>query len=328
MKNKELSTPCEADGNLCTNDHCDGVGSCVLKDNVDCSGLNDQCQEGVCNPSDGQCYPDYTKYPWSTPCEADSSKCTIDHCNGSGSCVFKENVPIPPAQECKSFYCDPTDGKIKENYTAYPLSTPCNADDKFCTVDHCDGKGTCVYWKDYDCSGYDLKEIAQCNWIPDNYLATFDYSQAFTSTCDEVNDECTEGSQPLTHTCADTNASDGGPIIPVGNGIRTCDAECDGFGIECQNYCINDIRYFNGKLYERLGFEFKENTQPNYFYFNYKNDFVLKSRLQFQKHKLPAILDKFDKNLSEWENMKLNGYNRIWDCGNKKYVKYFNTETT
>ena len=246
MKYKELSTPCEADGDKCTIDHCNGSGQCVKKEDVDCSGLDNQCQEGVCNPSNGQCYPDYTKYPLSTPCEADSSKCTIDHCNGSGSCVFWKDVIVPGPQQCKSFYCDSSDGKVKENYTAYPLSTPCNADDKFCTIDHCNGEGSCVYWKDVDCSGYNLKEIAQCNWIPDNYLATFDYSQAFTSTCDEVNDECTEGSQPLTHTCADANASDGGPVIPVGNGVRTCDAECDGFGIECQNYCVNDIRYFNG----------------------------------------------------------------------------------
>jgi len=245
-KNYKLSTPCEADDNLCTIDHCDGAGSCTLLDNVDCSSLDDKCQEGVCNPSDGQCYPDYSKYPWSTSCEADSSKCTIDHCNGSGSCVFKENVSIPLAQQCKSFYCDPADGKIKENYTAYPLSTPCNADDKFCTIDHCDGSGSCVYWKDYDCSGFNLKEIAQCNWIPDGFTYTFDYSPGFTSVCDETLDKCTEGSQPLTHTCADANASDSGPVIPVGNGIRTCDAECDGFGIECQNKCIGDVRYFNG----------------------------------------------------------------------------------
>jgi hypothetical protein len=40
------------------------------------------------------------------------------------------------------------------------------------------------------------------------------------------------------------------------------------------------------------------------------------SRVQFQKHKLKDKLDKFDPSLTEWENMQLNDYNRIWDCGN------------
>ncbi len=40
------------------------------------------------------------------------------------------------------------------------------------------------------------------------------------------------------------------------------------------------------------------------------------SRLQFQKHKLKNILENFDPNLTEWENMQLNGFDRIWDCGN------------
>jgi len=30
-------------------------------------------------------------------------------------------------------------------------------------------------------------------------------------------------------------------------------------------------------------------------------------------------LANFNPNLSEWENMKNNGYDRIWDCGHLKY---------
>jgi hypothetical protein len=231
------------DGVGCTEDSCDTVKGCIYKPNDGKCPSDTTCSDYYCDAK-LDCQANYA--PLSTPCEADSSKCTIDHCNGSGSCIFKENVIVPPAQQCKSFYCNPSDGKIKENYTAYPLSTPCNADDKFCTVDHCNGSGSCVYWKDYDCSGYDLKEIAQCNWIPDGFTYTFDYSPGFKSVCDETLDKCTEGSHTFTHTCADANASDGGPVIPVGNGVRTCDAECDGFGIECQNKCIGDIRYYDG----------------------------------------------------------------------------------
>jgi hypothetical protein len=30
-------------------------------------------------------------------------------------------------------------------------------------------------------------------------------------------------------------------------------------------------------------------------------------------------LKDFDPVLSEWENMQMNGYDRIWDCGNFIY---------
>ena len=47
---------------------------------------------------------------------------------------------------------------------------------------------------------------------------------------------------------------------------------------------------------------------------------TLKNRMSFQKHMLHKILPNFDNNLSEWENMKQHGFDRIWDCGNGKYV--------
>ncbi len=80
---------------------------------------------------------------------------------------------------------------------------------------------------------------------------------------------------------------------------------------------FSDNRFFNGNVYGKLGFKFKSNSAPNYFYFN-KNR--LYSRQKFQKHKLKNILEIFDSNLSEWQNMQMNGYDRIWDCGNKKWI--------
>ena len=38
--------------------------------------------------------------------------------------------------------------------------------------------------------------------------------------------------------------------------------------------------------------------------------------MKYQKHKLPKLLEAFDANLTEWQNMQNNGYDRIWDCGN------------
>ena len=80
----------------------------------------------------------------------------------------------------------------------------------------------------------------------------------------------------------------------------------------------SDVRFFSGKIYNVIGMKYVNNTIPNYHYFN-KNNCVPVSRLNFQKHKLKHILKIFDSNLTEWQNMQLNGYDRIWDCGNLKY---------
>ena len=79
-----------------------------------------------------------------------------------------------------------------------------------------------------------------------------------------------------------------------------------------------DRRYSDGSFYEKIGFKKLRASAPNYFYF--KGHSGLMSRIQFQKHKLKDKLDSFDPKLTEWENMQLNGYDRIWDCGNFVYV--------
>ena len=81
----------------------------------------------------------------------------------------------------------------------------------------------------------------------------------------------------------------------------------------------SDRRYFSGNCYKHLGFNFIDNTSPNYFYLDYQYKIPI-SRICFQKHKLKNILPIFNDSISEWENMKLNKYDRIWDCGNGKWI--------
>ncbi|QPX63286.1 putative homing endonuclease [Campylobacter phage F358] len=76
--------------------------------------------------------------------------------------------------------------------------------------------------------------------------------------------------------------------------------------------------YSNGKIYNTLGFEFSHTSSPGYFY--YKNG-IIYDRQQFMKHKLKDKLEKFNPNLTEAENMSINGYNRVWDCGQGVWVK-------
>jgi hypothetical protein len=85
----------------------------------------------------------------------------------------------------------------------------------------------------------------------------------------------------------------------------------------------NDLRYSIGRGYQSVGFELVSRTTPGFFYVKNNARF---SRLQFQKHKLPKILENFDSNMTEWENMQLNGYDRIWDCGNLVFKKENNSD--
>lgn len=84
------------------------------------------------------------------------------------------------------------------------------------------------------------------------------------------------------------------------------------------SYC--DARLFTGRGYEAAGMiKFKESS-PNYFYMKTSAYTTLLPRETFQKHKLASILSVFDPKLTEWENMQLNGYDRIWDCGTYVYT--------
>ena len=74
-----------------------------------------------------------------------------------------------------------------------------------------------------------------------------------------------------------------------------------------------DLRYGIGKGYSKVGFNYVGISKPGYFYVKDNQRY---HRQQFQKHKLSTILETFDPNLTEEENMFENGYYRIWDCGN------------
>ena len=77
------------------------------------------------------------------------------------------------------------------------------------------------------------------------------------------------------------------------------------------SYC--DLRFFDGNMYDKLNFKLDAISKPNYFYVISNK---LHSRIAWQKHKLNRKLKFFDPNKTEYENMLLNGYDRIWDCGN------------
>lgn len=81
----------------------------------------------------------------------------------------------------------------------------------------------------------------------------------------------------------------------------------------------SDNRFGEGAVYERMGFNNISNNRPAYFYIKKSNYLSRISRLKFQKHKLKNMIS-FSEELSEWQIMQLEGYDRIWDCGSKTWA--------
>lgn len=82
-----------------------------------------------------------------------------------------------------------------------------------------------------------------------------------------------------------------------------------------------DVRYSDGNLYQKNNFKLINISKPNFYYLTMQ-DFKRYSRLSFQKYKLKDKLEFYDEELTAWENMQINNYDRIWDCGN--YVFSYN----
>ena len=84
-----------------------------------------------------------------------------------------------------------------------------------------------------------------------------------------------------------------------------------------------DRRWSMGKLYTQLGFVKVSDGTPNYWYFGQGTEYKRHHRFGFAKHTLAKRLANFDSKLTEWENMKNHGYDRIWDCGSFRYEMTF-----
>ena len=78
-------------------------------------------------------------------------------------------------------------------------------------------------------------------------------------------------------------------------------------------FSYSDSRWNTGNVYNTIGFVFDSHTPPSYWYFKLP---IVKRihRFSLRKNKLD------DQSLTEWQNRISNGYNRIWDCGNTKWI--------
>jgi len=82
-----------------------------------------------------------------------------------------------------------------------------------------------------------------------------------------------------------------------------------------------DKRFSYGNVYNYLGFSHKHDSKPNYWY---TKNFIEKfHRFNFRKTQLAKKFDNFDSNKTEYQNMLLNGWSRVWDCGNMVFEKSY-----
>ena len=82
-----------------------------------------------------------------------------------------------------------------------------------------------------------------------------------------------------------------------------------------------DRSYSQGNMYRQIGFNLVKISEPSY---NWTNGLHVYSRFQCLKSRLEDILgDKFESNLSENENMSLNGFYKLYDCGNFVFEKNY-----
>lgn len=86
------------------------------------------------------------------------------------------------------------------------------------------------------------------------------------------------------------------------------------------SYADRRWTYSERNLYQKIGFNQVGFTEPNYWYINPKKTCIERiHRFNFRKDILKERLEQFDPNLTEWQNMINNGYDRVWDCGSIKY---------
>lgn len=80
----------------------------------------------------------------------------------------------------------------------------------------------------------------------------------------------------------------------------------------------SDKCWSTGEVYKTNGFEFLRTSKPSYFYSCDGKTVV--NRMSCQKKKLKSKLAIYDPELTEKENMRNNGYYKIWNCGNDAWI--------
>lgn len=160
---REAGSSCTSDGVSCTQDLCNDIGQCthttLLPDSCRIDGA---CvQKGALQPGSpcNACQPDQSGTSWTalakgSACPDDGIACSVDSCDGSGTCrhdaVTADSCLIggtcvtkdatEPGNPCRS--CQPD--VAAKAWSPLAAGATCTADDLPCTIDACNGEGSCT----------------------------------------------------------------------------------------------------------------------------------------------------------------------------------------
>lgn len=160
--NRTSGAACPDEGVACTGDVCDAAGVCTHPINPNNCLISSVCYiNGTVNPSNPctSCQSTVTQTAWSnlgagTACPNDGVSCTLDQCNGAGTCAhplapnfcyiggqcYANNAPNP-ANECQGCVV----ATSTSAWTNDTLGTGCTGDAYSCTNDICNGSGICTH---------------------------------------------------------------------------------------------------------------------------------------------------------------------------------------
>ena len=277
-------TACTDEGNVCTDDQCDGLGVCAhpantaaCDDGLYCNGA-DTCSGGVCNHAGDPCLggpecanvcdntSDSCNVTAGVACTDDGNVCTDDQCDGSGACGHPANTAscddglyCNGADTCSGGVCnhagDPCLGGPECDNVCDDAADSCNVvsgtactdDGNVCTDDQCDGLGTCAHPANSApcddglfCNGVDTCSGGVCNHAGDPCLG----GPECDNVCDEAADNCnvaagTACGDPSDTACTNPDGCLGGTCQPNDEPSGTsCDDglfctgidTCDGIG--------------------------------------------------------------------------------------------------
>jgi len=176
-----------------------------------------------------------------------------------------------------------------------------------CTILEIDSKLKDEFLDKYHIQGKDRSSIKLGAYFEDNLVAVMTFHRGSIAKGSKLK----ENTYELNRFCSDYNYN----VVGIASKL---------FKYFTKNYNPTEIysyadrRWNTGESYKNLGFKLDSISKPNYWYITgvYKRA----HRFNFRKSELRNKLKIFDPNISEWENMKKNKFDRIWDCGNIKFI--------
>jgi hypothetical protein len=164
-----IGTEC-GDGLFCTGvDECDVNKDCAFTP-TDCSPLDTECVTGVCDEILDMCVPQDN--PLGSPCDIDVLACTLDTCDGAGTCLagLQKNCTSFDNLPCFLGVCNEPNGVCVSTFTGSNDTLCIGCDgiagsgldfDKCCV---CGGDGsTCPVPPPSSAPGTDFPAAASCN---------------------------------------------------------------------------------------------------------------------------------------------------------------------